>query len=76
MVKDIIYTVFFKDRDERKCIRFYTTDSAAKISLRSLIKKGAHEIKIYHGIGDLRPVMRSTYNKLTEGAFDDERTEK
>ena len=71
MVKDIIYTVFFRDRDERQCIRFYTTDAAAKISLRSLIKKGAHEVRIYHGIGDLRPVMRSTYNNLTEGAFND-----
>ena len=71
MVKDIIYTVFFRDRDEQQCIRFYTTDAAAKISLRSLIKKGAHEVRIYHGIGDLRPVMRSTYNNLTEGAFND-----
>lgn len=71
MSRDIKYTVFYTDKNGRKSLRFYTGDSPAKLSLRSLIKKGAHEIKIYHGIGDLRPVMRSTYNRLTEGAFDE-----
>lgn len=71
MKSNIKYTVIATGPDGKKAVRCFGSDAGAKTAIRSAVKKGAVDIKIYHQISDIKPVSKETYQRLTKGAFDE-----
>lgn len=72
MKSDIKYTVIATGPDGKKAVRCFGSDTGAGSAIRSAVKKGAVDIKIYQGISDIKPVSKETYKRLTKGAFNNE----